>query len=100
MIPGSDGGQPAIELDNGDSSEVVNHGFFAHQPTASPNIEFARKLNLKLSETGRELAVTMPFHETSVSGCFAAGDIATAFRVVAGAVSAGVACSGGIVGQL
>jgi len=100
LIPGSNGSQPAIELENGDSCEVVTHGFFAHQPKASPNIDFARKLNLKLSDTGREIAVTMPFHETSVRGCFAAGDISTMFRAVAGAVAAGVACSGGIVSQL
>lgn len=101
LIPGSKSGEhPAIELENGNHSEVITHGFFAHQPAASPNIDFARKLNLKLSETGRELAVTAPFYETNVSGCFAAGDIATAIRTVAGSVAGGVACSGGIVGQL
>lgn len=100
LIPGLQGREPAIELDNGNSSETVSHSFFAHQPTPSPNIDFARKLNLKLSETGREIAVTLPFYETSVRGCFASGDIATPFRAVAGAVAAGVACSGGIVSQL
>lgn len=100
LVPGSGGGSPAIELDSGSTCELVEHGFFAHQPKATPNIDFASKLNLKLSATGREIEIAMPFHETNVRGCFAAGDISTMFRAVAGAVSAGAACSGGIVSQL
>ncbi|CAI6337021.1 unnamed protein product [Periconia digitata] len=100
LVPGLNGAHPAIELDTGSTCELIEHGFFAHQPRATVNIDYARKLNLKLSETGTAVATSVPFHETNVRGCFAAGDISTMFRAVAGAVSAGAACSGGIVSQL
>ncbi|OJJ45951.1 hypothetical protein ASPZODRAFT_68844 [Penicilliopsis zonata CBS 506.65] len=98
LIPSAEpGGKPSVQLETG---EVVTHDFFSHQPTASPNIAFAKGLNLALADSQTELKTDQPFFQTNVPGCFALGDIASPFRTVTAAVSAGSAVAGGIANRL
>lgn len=61
-------------------------------PNAQLNGPFVKDLSLELGPAG-EIALKTPAGETSVSGCFAAGDIAVAMRAVPIALSTGM-CAG------
>ncbi|KAH0534017.1 hypothetical protein FGG08_007380 [Glutinoglossum americanum] len=74
-------------------------GFLVHKANTAVNGPFAQQLGLELTTTG-DIKVAQPIPETSVSGCFAAGDCATVMKAVAIAVSAGMAAAAGVSLQL
>ena len=89
-------------------SEVIVHlkggeqqtqGFLVHRPKTEVNGPFARQLALELTESG-DIKTSQPFFETSVPGCFAAGDCATFMKAVSSAMSMGALGVGGLAAQL
>lgn len=74
-------------------------GFIASQPKLEQASPFAAQLGLEMTETG-DVKVTPPFNETSVPGCFAAGDAANMFKAVGAATTQGSFAAVGLVGQL
>ena len=85
-----------IEFGNG-QHETIN--FLVHKPKTKLNGTFAQQLGLELTQGG-DLKVAQPFPETSVKGCFAAGDCATAIKAVPPAISAGMMAAAGVSMQL
>lgn len=97
-----------LELENDTGPGVIVHfadgtskreGFITNHPRVEQRSPFARQLGLETSQTG-EIVVTGPFNETSVTGCFAAGDAATMMRNAVQAVHMGAFAAVGAVAQL
>ncbi|KAJ5572927.1 hypothetical protein N7450_009911 [Penicillium hetheringtonii] len=74
-------------------------GFVASHPQVEQRGPFAEQLGLEMTSAG-DIKTTMPFNETSLAGCVAAGDAATMMRTVVQAVQMGVFAGSGLVAQL
>lgn len=93
-----------LELENGTGPGVIVHladgtsnreGFIANHPQIEQRATFAAQLGLELSPTG-DIAVMPPFNQTSVKGCFAAGDAATVMKSAVQAIHMGVTAGVGL----
>ncbi|KAI9858729.1 MAG: hypothetical protein M1813_007361 [Trichoglossum hirsutum] len=74
-------------------------GFLVHKATTALNGPFAKQLGLELTPLG-DIKVASPLPETSMGGVFAVGDCATMMKIVAVAISSGVAAAAGVSTQL
>lgn len=85
-----------VHFEDGTSRE---EGFVASHPQVEQRGPFAEQLGLEMTSAG-DIKTTMPFNETSLAGCVAAGDAATMMRTVVQAVQMGVFAGSGLVAQL
>ncbi|KAF1988117.1 FAD/NAD(P)-binding domain-containing protein [Aulographum hederae CBS 113979] len=89
-----------IEFEEG---ECVSLGMLLHKP---PTVNVGQALIEQMSletrpkETGGEVEVKDMFQQTSLRGCFVAGDTASAMKSVVTAAAQGVAAAGGVNHQL
>ncbi|QLI64975.1 Thioredoxin reductase gliT [Metarhizium brunneum] len=97
-----------LELENGSGPSVIVHftdgtskreGFITNHPLVEQQSPFAAQLGLECAPTG-DIVVTAPFNETSVKGCFAAGDAATMMKSAVQAIQMGMFAGVGLVSQL
>lgn len=97
-----------LELQNGTGPGVIVHfadgtskaeAFVANHPLVEQSAPFAEQLGLEMSPTG-DIVVTPPFNETSVKGCFAAGDAASMMKAASQAISMGTFAGTGLAAQL
>ncbi|KAJ4320399.1 hypothetical protein N0V84_005893 [Fusarium piperis] len=89
---------PAVKITFEDGSSKVE-GFVASHPNVVQTAPFAEQLGLEMQPSG-EIKVEQPFYETSVKGCFAAGDAATMMRSVLQAMAMGGFAGTGAATQL
>lgn len=89
---------PAVKITFHDGSSKVE-GFVASHPNVVQTTPFAEQLGLEMQPSG-DIKVDPPFHETSVKGCFAAGDAATMMRSVLQAMAMGGFAALGAAAQL
>lgn len=92
-----DGG-PAVEETFADGS-TRTEGWIVSHPNVEQAAPFASQLGLEMGPMAT-IRVKKPTQETSVEGCFAAGDAATPMRSVPLAVQTGVLAGTGLVAQL
>ncbi|KAK5989826.1 Thioredoxin reductase gliT [Cladobotryum mycophilum] len=99
LRPGQDAQPDALTLRFADGT-TKHEGFLASHPSieqrAAPFIE---QLGLETTPTG-DIKLVSGFNETSVEGCFAAGDAATWMRSVVQAMQMGMFAGSGLVAQL
>jgi thioredoxin reductase len=95
---GSDGKPPfvVVHFEDGTSQK---EGFIVSHPRVEQRTRFAEQLGLDMTPAG-DIKVSMPFHETSLYGCVAAGDAATPMKAAVQAVQMGAFAGGGLVAQL
>ena len=91
-----DGPQVEITFDDGTTK---TEGWITNHPFVEQKAPFAEQLGLKLAKSG-EIEVTPPFLETSLPGCFAAGDAASMLRSAGQALYMGGMAGVGMSGQL
>ncbi|KAM5351025.1 hypothetical protein ACJ41O_003748 [Fusarium nematophilum] len=72
------GDGPSVEITFADGSSRVE-GFVASHPSVAQAAPFAEQLGLETLPSG-DVKVEAPLNETSVGGCFAAGDAATVMK--------------------
>jgi thioredoxin reductase len=89
---------PAVDVVLEDGT-VLTEGFVASHPDVEQAAPFAEQLGLELGPSG-EIKVSAPWNETSVKGCFAAGDAATPMRNVMQAINMGGFAGAGMTTQL
>lgn len=90
-----DGG-PRVRIAFGDGSETRTEGFVVSHPAAEQSAPFAAQLGLEMGAAG-EIKAGAPWNETSVEGCYAAGDSATQMRSALQAVHMGGMAGAGVV---
>ncbi|KAF4974028.1 hypothetical protein FZEAL_9021 [Fusarium zealandicum] len=78
---------PAVKMTFDDGSSKTE-GFVVNHPSVVQAAPFAEQLGLAMQPSG-DIKVEAPFNETSVKGCFAAGDAATMMRSAVQAISMG-----------
>ncbi|KAI1176311.1 putative thioredoxin reductase glit-like protein [Nemania sp. FL0916] len=88
-----------VTIHFGDGSGSAREGFLVHRPKTELNGPFAQQLALELTPGG-DIQTTPPFGETSVPGVFAAGDCASAGKIVANALSTGAFSGAGVAAKL
>ncbi len=93
------GDGPEVKVTFADGSEVVEGFIASHPPVGQSAGDLAEQLGLEMTPTG-EIKVSPPFNETSVKGCFAAGDAATMMKSVVSAMYMGSFVGVGAVSQL
>ena len=95
---GSDSKPPFVEVyfEDGTSRK---EGFLVSHPRVEQRAPFAEQLGLEMTPTG-DIKISMPYHETSLNGCVAAGDAATPMKVVIQATQMGGFAASGLVAQL
>ncbi|KAE8155343.1 FAD/NAD(P)-binding domain-containing protein [Aspergillus avenaceus] len=87
-----------IDFTNGSQSEI---GFLLHHPSIMNRASaLISELNLELVPEGGHIQVKNAVGETSVRGCFAAGDTATASKIVSVALAGGTMAGIGAARQL
>ncbi|KAF7551190.1 hypothetical protein G7Z17_g5194 [Cylindrodendrum hubeiense] len=92
-----DGGpEVTIHFEDGTTK---TEGFIANHPSIAQKAPFVDELGLERLPSG-DIKVDEPFFETSVKGCFAAGDAATMKKAVVQAQAMGAFAAAGIVTQL
>lgn len=92
-----DGGpEVTIHFEDGTTK---TEGFIANHPSIAQKAPFIEELGLECLPSG-DIKVNDPFGETSVQGCFAAGDAATMKRAVVQAQAMGAFVAAGIATQL
>ena len=90
---------PQVQMTFADGS-TVTEGFIASHPAVEQRGgELAAQLGLEMTPTG-DVKVSAPFNETSVAGCFAAGDAAVAMKSVVSALHTGTFAGTGAIAQL
>lgn len=90
---------PHVQLTFEDGS-TAEEGFIASHPDVEQRAGgLVEQLGLELTPMG-DVQVTPPFNETSVKGCFAAGDMATMMRSAVQAIQMGAMAGAGLVTQL
>lgn len=95
---GNNGAGPSVIITFSDGTSKTE-GFIAGQPIVELcGAELIKQLELKLTPEG-DVAVSAPFNETSVSGCFAAGDATTQKRTVMQALYTGTFAGAGLALQ-
>jgi thioredoxin reductase len=92
-----DGG-PAVKITFEDGSSKTE-GFVVSHPNVAQTAPFAEQMGLEMAATG-EIKVNAPMNETSVQGCFAFGDAATAMRSALQAMHMGAFAAVGMAMQL
>lgn len=85
-----------VHFEDGTSQK---EGFIASHPRTEQRAPFVEQLGLEWTPRG-DIQVSAPFNETSVSGCFAAGDAATPMKAVVQAAQMGAFVGAGLVAQL
>ena len=85
-----------VHFEDGTSQK---EGFVVSHPSVEQRAPFAEQLGLEMTPTG-DIKVSMPFYETSLGGCVAAGDAATPMKAVLQATQMGVFAAAGLVAQL
>lgn len=89
---------PAVDITFEDGTSKTE-GFVASHPNVVPSAPFAEQLGLERLPSG-EVNVSGPFNQTSVEGCFAAGDGATPMKTAVQATQMGVFAGAGMATQL
>lgn len=93
------GDGPQVKITFTDGS-TATEGFIAAQPSVEQlGGKIAEQLGLEMTHAG-DIQVSPPFNETSVVGCFAAGDAATPIKGVISAVNMGLFAGVGAISQL
>lgn len=92
------GSGPSVEVTFEDGT-TKTEGFLVNHPKVVQSTPFIEQLGLETTEAG-DIKVEAPFNETSVKGCFAAGDATTMFRTVLAAMNNGTFAGGAMVFQL
>lgn len=91
-------GGPAVKITFEDGSSKTE-GFVVSHPNVAQTAPFAEQMGLEKTATG-EIKVDAPMNETSVQGCFAFGDAATAMRSALQAMHMGAFAAVGMAMQL
>ncbi|MCJ1401059.1 hypothetical protein MMC11_004271 [Xylographa trunciseda] len=91
-LDGADGARVEVRFADG---AVAAEGFLVHRPRTAVNGPFARQLGVAMAPQGHVVA-GFPFHETSVAGCFVAGDAGSPFKIGTQAVVMGAFAAGGV----
>ncbi|KAH6898126.1 hypothetical protein B0T10DRAFT_431837 [Thelonectria olida] len=91
-------GGPKVTIHFSDGTSKTER-FIANHPSVAQKAPFVDALGLERLPSG-DIKTEAPFYETSVKGCFAAGDAATMMRSVPQAQSMGGFAAVGIVTQL
>lgn len=90
---------PHVKMTFEDGS-TAEKGFIASHPDVEQRAGgLVEQLGLSVTPMG-DIQVTPPFNETSVKGCFAAGDAATPMRSAVQAIHMGSMAGAGLVTQL
>ena len=89
---------PAVQITFNDGSTKTK-GFIVNHPSVVQSTPFAEQLGLERVPSG-DVRVEAPFNETSVKGCFAAGDAATMMKSVVTAMMMGSFAGAGMATQL
>ncbi|CAM1505138.1 Fc.00g107750.m01.CDS01 [Cosmosporella sp. VM-42] len=89
---------PSVKITFEDGSSKTE-GFIANHPTVVQSAPFTEQLGLERLPSG-DVKVEAPFNETSVKGCFAAGDAATMVKSVVMAMMMGSFAGAGMATQL
>ena len=93
----SSSGQVVIHLSDGSEHRV--QWILYRPPTVLSTPELVSQLGIELNPMG-DIKVNQPFHETNVSGVFAAGDCVNMLKHVAGSVNEGFLAGSGVHLQL
>lgn len=91
-----EGSKVTLHFEDGTS---YTEGFLSHKPQFKLKGPFAEQLGLDKTPQGL-IKVESPFNQTSVKGCFAAGDASNSFQVVTQAIASGTASGGSALFQL
>ncbi|VUC20644.1 unnamed protein product [Clonostachys rosea] len=92
-------GGPQVRVNFTDGTSKVE-GFIVSHPTVEQRAKsLTEQLGLEMTPSGHVL-VNEPFKETSVKGCFAAGDMATPISAVVQAMHMGTFAAMGAISQL
>lgn len=89
---------PCVRVHFEDGTSKVE-AFLVNHPSIVQSSPFADQLGLERTPTG-DIKVEGMGNETSVKGCFAAGDAATMMKSVVGAVNMGAFAGAGMLGQI
>lgn len=92
-----DGG-PEVIITFADGT-TKTEGFIVSHPSVEQRARFIEKLGVELTPAG-DIQVSAPFNETSVPGCFAAGDTATMMKSALQAMQMGAFAGIGMVSVL
>ena len=90
------GVETLVHFEDGDTKAEA---FLVHSPKTQLKGPFAQQLGLELTPMG-DIKTTPPFLQTSVRGCFAAGDCMTPFKVVPNAIANGSMAAAGSSAQI
>ena len=96
FVPKPDKVGLTVHFDDGTSKEEA---FIAHKPIAKLRGPFAEQLGLDTMPDG-DIKVSPPFGETSVGGCFAAGDNSNFLKTVPTAINTGSNASAGLASHV
>lgn len=89
-----------VEFEDGEKMKL---GFLVHRPSTVNRAQALfdqLSVETKPENQGGEVVLKNMFGETSVSGCFVAGDTMSAMKQVTVSMADGVKTAGGIIGQL
>jgi pyruvate/2-oxoglutarate dehydrogenase complex dihydrolipoamide dehydrogenase (E3) component len=86
---------PQVELTFSDGSKHVEGFLVGHPKMEQRAKHLVEQLGLETTPSG-EIQVTAPWNETSLEGCYAAGDAMTPMRVVVQALQTGGFAGGGL----
>jgi thioredoxin reductase len=96
FILGEDGVGVTVTFEDGSTKEEA---FLAHNPEVKlRSAELVEQLGLEVNQGS--VVVQPPFGETSVPGCFAAGDAMTTVRMIPTAFSTGATAASGVAGHV
>jgi thioredoxin reductase len=95
---GSEDEPPFVVLHFEDGTSK-KEGFVVSHPRAEQRAPFADQLGLEMMPAGG-IKLSMPFNETSLPGCVAAGDAGTPMQAVVQAAQMGAFAAVGLVDQL
>lgn len=91
---------PQVRIEFADGSKPVTEGFLTSHPKMEQRAKhLIEQLDIEMTEVG-DIKVSLPFNETSVKGCFAAGDCSNMMKTVIDALHMGVFAGVGCVSQL
>ena len=98
LVKEPNGSSISVILEDGTS---ILESFLVHKPMMQVNGPFVKQLGLETFKFGHDIIkVDPPFYETSVKGCFAVGDCASAQKVFVNALSMGSFACAGLTAQL
>ena len=94
-----EGSGPAVKITFEDGTSKME-GFCMGQAEMVQRSPFAEQLGLEMAEGGVDVKTITPFCETSVKGCFSAGDSSTPMKAAMQAIHMGGLGGAGMVFQL